>query len=225
MKIRCSYSEKQLVTIRDFAKRKTVVHSGPFGVGKTRCIVEAFGIYCARLKELGTVGLTFVLAGRTQQSVKRNVCNVLAKQFGKDFEYFRGNSDGLDRDAILFGQSLYIVGFNDSKSREKFQGITDIMGILHDECTLCTQEQFDYAHGRLRGEVNIDGEVYEDSDADYIEVDDTSEIDLNSIRVPEGTVSMWYVGSCNPDTPNHFIKQYIDSGIIYNIKWFMKDAV
>lgn len=32
---------------------------------------------------MGTVGLTFVLAGKTQQSVKRNMGNVLAKQFGK----------------------------------------------------------------------------------------------------------------------------------------------
>lgn len=224
MRLRCSYSPKQLVTIRDFAKDKMVVHSGPFGVGKTRCLVEAFGIYCSRLQELGTTGLTFVLAGKTQQAVKRNMCNVLAKQFGKDFKYFKGNADGLDRDAVLFGQNLYIIGFNDSSSREKFQGITDIMGILHDECTLCTQEQFDYAHGRLRGEVNVDGET-EDVDGEYIEVDDKSSLDLNSIKVPDGTIPMWYVGSCNPDVPTHFIKQYIDDGLIKNIKWYMKDAI
>lgn len=224
VRLRCSYSPKQLITIRDFAKEKLVVHSGPFGVGKTRCLVEAFGIYCSRLQELGTVGLTFVLAGKTQQAVKRNMCNVLAKQFGKDFRYFKGNSDGLDRDAVLFGQNIYIIGFNDASSREKFQGITDIMGILHDECTLCTQEQFDYAHGRLRGEVNIVGED-DDEDGEYIEVRDKVGIDLRAIKVPDGTVPMWYVGSCNPDVPNHFIKQYIDEGLLVNIKWFMRDAI
>lgn len=224
MRMRCSYSPKQLATIRDFAKDSMVVHSGPFGVGKTRCLVEAFGLYCRRLQELGTVGLTFVLAGKTQQAVKRNMCNVLAKQFGGDFKYFKGNSDGLDRDAILFDQNIYIIGFNDTSSREKFQGITDIMGILHDECTLCTREQFDYAHGRLRGEVNVDGDA-DDPDGEYIEVDARSGVDLNSIKIPDGTVPMWYVGSCNPDAPNHFIKQYIDEGLVKNVKWYMRDAI
>lgn len=225
MRIRCSYSPRQLVTIRDFAKDKMVVHSGPFGVGKTKALVEAFALYCMELQRLGTTGLTFVLAGKTQQTVKRNMCNVLSKQFGKDFRYFKGNKDGLDRDAILFGQNIYIIGFNDASSREKFQGITDIMGILHDECTLCTKEQFDYAHGRLRGEVNVEEEGVEEEEGEFIELDDNSNLDLNSIKIPKGTVPMWYVGSCNPDVPTHFIKQYIDEGIITNIKWFRKDAI
>ena len=90
MKLRCSYSKKQINTIVNFAKDKMVVHSGPFGVGKTRCLVEAFGIYCMRLQELGTIGLTFILAGKTQQSVKRNMCNVLANSFGNNFQYYKG---------------------------------------------------------------------------------------------------------------------------------------
>lgn len=227
-KIRCSYSAKQLVTIRDFAKDKMVVHSGPFGVGKTSCLMDAFGTYCCKLQQMGTTGLTFVLAGKTQQSVKRNMCNVLSKKFGKNFEYFRGNKDGMDRDARLFGQNLYIIGFNDSTSREKFQGISDIMGVLHDECTLCTREQFDYMIGRLRGEINVLGDSLDsdDDEGEYIDVDDNSDVARhNKVRVPNGTVTMWYVGSCNPDAPNHFIKQYIDEGILLNRKWYMKDAI
>lgn len=204
-----------------------VVHSGPFGVGKTRCLVEGFGLYCLRLQELGTTGLTFVLAGKTQQSVKRNMCNVLANQFGSNFRYFKGNKDGLDRDAILFGQNIYIIGFNDAGSREKFQGITDIMGILHDECTLCSQEQFDYAQGRLRGEVIEEGkEIAISEDDEYIWInDDDDSFSDRAIKLPKGTVPMWYVGSCNPDVPTHFIKQYIDAGILENVRWFMKDAI
>ena len=224
MRMRCSYSARQLLTIRDFAKEKMVVHSGPFGVGKTRCLVTAFGIYCAKLMEMGTTGLTFVLAGKTQQAVKRNMCNVLSQLFGNDFKYYKGNSDGKDRDAVLFGQNIYLIGFNDTSSREKFQGITDIMGILHDECTLCTQEQFDYAHGRLRGEVNVAGE--EEDDGEYIDWDN-DEFTLNDdeIKLPDGTVPHWYIGSCNPDAPNHFIKQYIDSGVLANVKWKRRDAI
>jgi hypothetical protein len=226
-KYRCNYSKKQIETIVNFAKDKMVVHSGPFGVGKTRCLVEAFGIYCMRLQELGTVGLTFILAGKTQQSVKRNMCNVLNGLFGNDFEYHKGNKDGLDRDAILFGQNIYIIGFNDSSSREKFQGLSDIMGILHDECTLCKQEQFDYAIGRLRGVINSDSSVDEDDeDAEYIDIDDNNEIlGEKKIALPEGTTTMWYVGSCNPDAPNHFIKRYIDDNILKNVRWYCEDAI
>lgn len=225
-KLKCSYSKKQMETIVNFAKDKMVVHSGPFGVGKTRCLVEAFGIYCMRLQELGTVGLTFILAGKTQQSVKRNMCNVLTNSFGNNFSYYKGNKDGLDRDAVLFGQNIYIIGFNDSSSREKFQGISDIMGILHDECTLCKQEQFDYAIGRLRGEVNVVGDDDISEDDEYIEIDDNDmDFDIKSVALPEGTTTMWYVGSCNPDAPNHFIKRYIDDGILKNVRWYCKDAI
>ena len=50
---------------------KMVVHSGCFGCGKTYSLVEGFGIYCYRLKELGITGLNFVLLGRTQSAVKK----------------------------------------------------------------------------------------------------------------------------------------------------------
>ena len=223
--MRCSYSARQLVTIRDFAKEKMVVHSGPFGVGKTRCLVTAFGIYCAKLQEMGTTGLTFVLLGKTQQAVKRNMCNVLSQLFGSDFKYYKGNSSGHDQDCILFGQYLYTIGLNDSSSREKFQGLTEIHGVLHDEATLCSQDSFDYIHGRLRGEVNIEGEQ-EDKDGIYVEVDENQlQIKQDNIKIPEGTTLMWYIASCNPDSPNFWLKQYIDRGIIKEVHWTMKDAI
>jgi hypothetical protein len=201
-----------------------VVHTGPFGVGKTHCLVEAFALYCYRLQELGTVGLTFILARRTQQAVKRNMCNVLAKKFGSDFQYYKGHSDGLDRDAVLFGQNIYIIGFNDDSSREKFQGITDIMGILHDECTLCKKEHLEYALGRLRGEVHVDGEDDIDENDEFIEVEDDVSI-INKVKLPEGTTTMLYCGSCNPEAPNYFIKKYIDEGVFECVEWHCEDAI
>jgi hypothetical protein len=223
-KVRCSYSQKQLETILNFATKKMVVHTGPFGVGKTHCLVEAFALYCYRLQQLGTVGLTFILAGRTQQAVKRNMCNVLAKKFGSDFKYFKGHSDGLDRDAVLFGQNIYIIGFNDDSSREKFQGITDIVGILHDECTLCKKEHLEYALGRLRGEIHVDGEDDIDESDEFIEVEDNVSI-VDTVKLPEGTTTMWYCGSCNPEAPNHFIKKYIDDGVLECVEWHCEDAI
>ena len=200
-KLRKSHSPRQLVTIRDFAKVKKEIHVGPFGCGKTYACVEAFGLYCKRLQELGTVGLTFVLLGRTQVLVKKAMCNVLSKLYGDDFRYDGSRVNGVVKDAVLFGQNIYIIGLNDSGSESKFRGISDIMGILHDEVTLVDQNNFNYVMGRLRGEVD------------------------DSIVLPEGTVPMWYVGSTNPDVPTHWLKKLIDDNYFdKHTKWYRRDA-
>lgn len=195
------HSQRQLYTIATFGKKEMgqfVLHSGCFGCGKTYSLVEAFGLYCLELKKQGIEGLTFVLLGKTQQAVKKNMCNVLSKLFGSDFRYDSSKSSGIVKDAVLFGQNIYIIGLNDNSSESKFRGISDIMGILHDEAVLCTQEQFDYIMGRLRGEINN--------------------------KLPDGYIQQWYVGSTNPDTPNHFLLDYANRGIIKLVKWYMRDA-
>lgn len=201
LKVKKSHSQRQLYTIKTFGTSKMgkmVMHSGPFGCGKTYCLVESFGVYCCRLQESGITGLTFVLLGKTQSAVKKNMCNVLSKLFGNDFKYDNSRKSGVIKDATLFGQNIYIIGLNDSSSESKFRGISDIMGILHDEAVLCTREQFDYIIGRLRGEIDV--------------------------NLPEGFVAQWYIGSTNPDVPTHFILDYVNKGIMTLIKWYMHDA-
>lgn len=195
------YSKKQLQVIKTFGKTgspKFSLHSGPFGCGKTYSLVVAFGLYCLQLKNLGITGLNFVLLGKTQQTVKKNMCNVLSKVYGSDFKYDSSMKSGVIKDAMLFGQNLYIIGLNDTSSETKFRGISDIMGILHDEAVLCTQEQFDYIMGRLRGEKNQ--------------------------NIPAEFIQQWYIGSTNPDAPTHFLLEYVEKGILAMIKWYMEDA-
>ena len=115
-------------------------------------MVEAFGLYCYEFMEQVIIGLSFVLLGKTQQAVKKNMCNVLSNLFGENFKYDSSKKDGKIKDAVLFGQYIYIIGLNDASSESKFRGISDIMGILHDEAVLCTQDQFNYIIGRLRGQ-------------------------------------------------------------------------
>lgn len=175
-----------------------VLHSGCFGCGKTYSLVEAFGIYCMELMLAGITGVNFVLLGKTQQAVKKNMCNVLTKLYGNDFRYDGSVKDGIVKDAVLFGQNLYIIGLNDKSSETKFRGISDIMGVLHDEAVLCEREQFDYVMGRLRGEV--------------------------STKLPKDFVQQWYVGSTNPDAPTHFLLDYTNKKIIHMVKWYKSDA-
>lgn len=197
-----AHSQRQLYTIATFGTDrmggKLVLHSGCFGCGKTYSLVEGFGLYCYNLKRYGIKGLNFVLLGKTQSAVKKNMCNVLSKLFGDDFRYDNSKRTGIVKDATLFGQNLYIIGLADSSSESKFRGISDITGILHDEAVLCTREQFDYILGRLRGETFKD--------------------------MPEGYLQQWYIGSTNPDVPNHFLLQYVNNGILKMIKWYKRDA-
>lgn len=196
------HSQRQLYTIATFGKTsmggKMIIHSGCFGCGKTYSLVEAFGLYCYELMEQGIIGLSFVLLGKTQQAVKKNMCNVLSNLFGENFKYDSSKKDGKIKDAVLFGQYIYIIGLNDASSESKFRGISDIMGILHDEAVLCTRDQFNYIIGRLRGQ--------------------------NDKRLPGHYIQHWYIGSTNPDTPNHFILDYVRSGVLKMVKWYMRDA-
>lgn len=195
------HSKRQLYTIKTFARKSEgqfVLHSGCFGCGKTYSLTEAFGLYCLKMRDLGITGLNFVLLGKTQQSVKKNMCNVLSKLFGDDFRYDGSKRDGKVKDAVLFDQDLHIIGLNDSGAESKFRGISDIMGVLHDEAVLCTQEQFNFIASRLRG----------DEDP----------------RIPPEYVQHWYIGSTNPDAPTHFLLELVKDGTMKMVRWFMRDA-
>lgn len=196
------HSQRQLYTIQTFGKKSMgnayMLHSGCFGCGKTYSLVEGFGLYCLELQQQGIEGLTFVLLGKTQQAVKKNMCNVLSKLYGADFKYDSTKSTGKIKDATLFGQYIYIIGLNDNSSESKFRGISDIMGILHDEAALCSKEQFDYIMGRLRGSYNN--------------------------KIPDEYIQHWYIGSTNPDSPKHFLLDYVKQNIIKMVKWYMRDA-
>lgn len=199
-----SYGLKQLEVIRDIGKDKYTLHCGAFGTGKTYSIEVALGFLCKTLKDKGITGLNIVLLGKTQQAVKSNQCNVLSKCFGKDFRYDSSKKDGKTKDAVLFGQYIWIIGLNDKSSESRFRGITDIFCIIHDEAVLCTAEQFDFINGRLRGEFKpYQMEIFNEL----------------------GIVPCFYIGSTNPDSPVHWLKKLIDDGFFNKVVyWGMHDA-
>mgnify|MGYP003292569566 CR=1 FL=1 len=86
------HSKLQLWTIKNFGTveyfkmpehpdNNTVVNVGPMGVGKTYVLMEAFGIYLLKLRELGYKNLNFILIGRTLNSIKKNMTNELGRLF------------------------------------------------------------------------------------------------------------------------------------------------
>lgn len=48
--------------------------------------------------------------------------------------------------------------------------------------------------------------------------------DWSGYNFPDGIVPGFYVGTCNPDSPTHFIKQFIDSGDYASLLWTMDNA-
>lgn len=197
-----SYGLKQLQVIKNFGKEKLVLHSSCMGTGKTYGICSAFVVYCAMMEKLGIHGLNFVLLADSQATAKRNLGNILSLLAGENFKYDSSKRTGVVKDAMLFSHNIYICGLSDSRSVERFRGISNITGIIQEEVTLSTEEQFALINSRLRGEY-------------------PQEI-LN--KWPNGYVLRWWVGSTNPGAPNHYIKKKADSGDITMVQWFQEDA-
>lgn len=181
---------------------KVLVNSGVVGCGKSFSIAEGFGYYCMHLEALGIKNFNFVLAGQSQNSVKKNFCKELNKAFPGHFKYDGSTSDGIVKDARLFSQNLYIVGMSDSKSEERIRGLSDIMGCICEELTLFDEDQFNLMTARLRGEISA-------ADAKLL---------------PENFLQGWVVASTNPAGPAHWLVKYIRDGRFKVLKWLMEDA-
>jgi len=199
-----SYGKKQLQVIKDIGHYKYTMHVGAYGTGKTYSIEVALGLLCLSLQNKGIERLNIVLLGKTQQTVKKNQCNVLSKCFGSNFKYDAGRTDGQVKDAILFGQYVHIIGLNDKSSESKFRGISDIFCIIHDEAIFCTKEQFNAVMSRMRAEYKPG---------------------VKAILDNMGLTYPFYVGSTNPDAPTHFLKKLIDDKFFnLAVTWLPEDA-
>ena len=199
------YSDKQLDIIKNIGKVPMECHVGPYGCGKTYSIEVALGVLCCRLMRRGITGLNIVLLGKTQQTVKKNQCNVLADNFGEDFKFDKSVHDGKTKDATLFKQYIHIVGLNDRSSESKFRGLSNIFCIVHDEAIFCTEEQYNAILSRLRGSFNDkQREVFKEF----------------------GITPCFYIASTNPDSPMHWLKKKIDNNEFdRHITWTMHDAL
>lgn len=199
-----SYGQKQLDVINDIGKSPFSMHVGCYGCGKTYSIEVALGLLCLELYRRNVKGLDIVLLGKTQQTVKKNQCNVLSQCFGDNFKYDSGRQDGKIKDAVLFGQYIHVIGLNDKSSESKFRGISNIFCIIHDEAIFITEEQFHAIISRLRAEFKPEVQAV---------------FDELGLTVP------FYIGSTNPDAPTHFIKKLIDEDYFNkHIVWTMEDA-
>lgn len=184
---------------------KMVLHSGVVGCGKSFAIAEGFGYLCMKLQAMGIINFNFVIAGQSQNSVKKNFCKELNKAFPGHFKFDGSVKNGIAKDAVLFGQNLYLIGLADAKSEERIRGLSDIRGAICEELTLFSEDQFNLMTARIRGELSEhDKYILQNRFPDFL----------------DGFI----IGSTNPGAPTHWLVKYIQDGRFKLIKWTMKDA-
>lgn len=193
-------SKRGMHCIKHFGQYRTVLHVGPFRNGKTYVNMIALGLYCRDLQKAGVTGLKIGLAGQTAKNIKATMGDALAELFGSNFSYCKSLKDGKSKDAVLFGQYIWFCPLKDKTSEGGWRGQT-FFGVVHDECTLCSEENFLFLLGRISG-------------------------NYDRYNLPDWVKPMWYVAMCNPDTPTHHIKKKIDSGWFDKVyQWKESDAL
>lgn len=199
-----NYSFKQIQTICNFGSSAEEMHVGVMGCGKTHSILQGLGMKCKTLQDNGMNGFTFILAAKTLGMVKANMGNTLSNLFGADFKYSSSKTDGHVKDALLFGQYLRFIGLNDSNADSRFIGLSNVLGVIHDEVRFATEEQFTLLMTRVRQTLTPEVE---------------RALELTNMHY------MFYVGATNPDAPTHWIKKRIDKGQWDNVvTWSINDA-
>jgi PBSX family phage terminase large subunit len=158
------YSPKQAEILLQADARWNLM-SGAVRSGKTHI---TFDLMPVRVAEQGAGD--FLLIGKTERTLKRNVLNPMRKRFGQ------GNVSEVfgDGEIKLFGRHAYIVGANDERAVTKIQG----MGIV-------------YGYG------------------DEVPTWPESFFQMLKSRLSEPGAK--FDGTCNPEGPYHWLKEFIDN--------------
>lgn len=85
----------------------------------------------------------FVIIGKTEDALKRNIITELARLLGTDVRYIAGK-----RELFIFNRRCYVIGANDERSEGKIRGAT-FAGALVDEATTIPENFFKMLLSRL----------------------------------------------------------------------------
>lgn len=127
------FSQKQKEFVKN-ANRKLNIAVGSIRTGKTVIAAIAFILHVLKFKE----PQNFVIVGKTRDTARRNVVDVIQKYFGESSINYT-----VARDEIkLFGHKIYVLGANDEKAETRFRGMTLAGGML-DEVTTYPRSVFE----------------------------------------------------------------------------------
>lgn len=168
------FSDKQLHSIK-YSNRRINIWEGSVRSGKTiASIIRWFG-YIKHSKYD-----KFLMVGKTERTLKRNILDVIKDMCGSQFHYNSGIGEGR-----LFNKTIYIAGANDERSQEKIRGMT-LAGAYCDEVSLYPDSFFKMLLSRLSlPKAKLFGTTNPDSPYHWLKteyLDRVNELDLISFK-------------------------------------------
>jgi PBSX family phage terminase large subunit len=139
-------SRKQIRAAVECADSRISILHGAVSSGKTIASLLAFLIAVAQAPRAGAL----VVAGRTLQTIERNLFDVLMEPFGPfgPFARFVQHTRGANT-ATIFGRTVWLIGASDVRAEARIRGLTAAL-IYADELALMPESFFVMCLSRLR---------------------------------------------------------------------------
>jgi PBSX family phage terminase large subunit len=173
-----SLSEKQrgcLEYLKDNKLRRINILEGSVRSGKTYVSLLLWGFWVVTKEP----SCTFMMAGKTLMTLKRNVLELLGDIFSGSFTYSLGK-----KEASLFGRRIYLEGVSDARSEAKIRGLT-LDGAYCDELSLFEEDFFKMLLSRLsKHEAKLFATTNPDHPNHWLKRDylDNAELDLLDVK-------------------------------------------
>lgn len=131
--------EQALALLKNGGLRRLNIFEGSVRSGKTHISMIMWGFWVAGSPK----DSAYLMAGKTLNTLKRNVLEPMCSLFGSSFSYSLSK-----KEALLFGRRVYLEGTANAQAENKIRGMT-LRGAYCDELTLFGEEFFVMLLSRL----------------------------------------------------------------------------
>lgn len=167
--------EQALALLKNGELRRLNIFEGSVRSGKTHISMIMWGFWVASSPR----DSAYLMAGKTLNTLKRNVLEPMCSLFGSSFSYSLSK-----KEATLFGRRVYLEGAANAQAENKIRGMT-LRGAYCDELTLFGEDFFVMLLSRLseRG-AKLFATTNPDNPAHWVKRDylDNPAVDLLSIK-------------------------------------------
>lgn len=167
--------EQALALLKSGGLRRLNIFEGSVRSGKTYISMIMWGFWVAGSPK----DSAYLMAGKTLNTLKRNVLEPMCSLFGEGFSYSLSK-----KEALLFGRRVYLEGAANAQAENKIRGMT-LRGAYCDELTLFGEDFFVMLLSRLseRG-AKLFATTNPDNPSHWVKRDylDNSAVDLLSIK-------------------------------------------
>lgn len=119
--------QKNVIRSVKYDNPKIMICSGAKRSGKTFVLTFVFLMHIAKFKDMG---LSFILGGANQASIRRNILDDMEKILGKELKLNKSNA------VEIFGNKIYCFDGANADSYKKMRGFTSAGAFLNEATTL-----------------------------------------------------------------------------------------